>query len=73
MENGTYNWPGNNPSPKPKKTISTKGMIRRIILGLVIVVLLIARKGKKKPSNEGGIFIEDTRQICNNADSYRLA
>ena len=41
MENGTYNWPGNNPSPKPKKTISTQGMIRRIILGLVIVVLLI--------------------------------
>ena len=41
MENGTYNWPGNNPAPKPRKTISTKGMIRRIILGLAVIVLLI--------------------------------
>ena len=41
MENGTYNWPGGAPSPKPRKKISTKGMIRRIILALVVVVVLI--------------------------------
>ena len=39
MENGTYSWPGQ--PPKPKKTISPKGIIRRIVVALLAVVLLI--------------------------------
>ena len=40
MENETYNWPGNTP-PKPKKTISPKGLFRRAVLAVVILVLLL--------------------------------
>ena len=42
MENENYSWPGNAPTPKPrKKPVSTRGMVRRIMLALVIAVLLL--------------------------------
>ena len=40
MENENYSWPGNAPTPKPKKKpVSPRGMFRRIMLIAVTVVL----------------------------------
>ena len=50
MENGNYSWPGNAPTPKPKKKISPKGMFRRIVLAAVIAVVLLAQ----------GILVDDS-------------
>ena len=48
MENGTYSWPGNAPTQKPKKQISPKGMFRRIVLAAVIGLILLVQGNSRR-------------------------